>query len=160
MKLLYTLAIALLLGACSTMELTQSRSLPTVDEMGPISIFSLDNYTDTPQAGMRASNLIEGVLISQGYTLDNQVMVKTKSLEQMLNLAAEKGSMYILTGGVSEWRYKTGIDGEPAISLQCKLIDVSTSQVIWSATASSNDWGNASIGTTAQEMILSMFEQE
>ncbi len=160
MKIVYTFLLALIFGACSSTHITSSAVLPTVDEIRSISIFALDNYTDTPQAGMRAANLIEGVLISQGYTLDNQVMIKTKSLEEKLRIASENGSDYLLIGGVSEWRYKTGIDGEPAISLQCKLIEVSSSAVIWNSTASSNDWGNASIGTTAQEMIVSMFDQE
>lgn len=160
MKKLLSVIFALILTACSSLELTTSTPLPLVDEVQSITVFSLDNYTDTPQAGMRASNLIEGVLLSKEFNVVNSISVKTKSLTDKLRIAGENGSNYILTGGVSEWRYKTGIDGEPAISLQCKIIEVDTAKVVWSKTASSNDWGNASIGTTAQDMITVMFEEE
>ena len=160
MNKVFSIAFAFILSACSSLELTTSAPLPIVDEVQSITIFSLDNYTDTPQAGQRASNLIEGVLLSKEFNVVNSIAVKTKSLSDKLRIAGENGSDYLLTGGVSEWRYKTGIDGEPAISLQCKIIEVDTARVVWSKTASSNDWGNASIGTTAQEMITSMFEEE
>ena len=159
MKIVSGIIFAFILTACSSLELTTSSPLPLIDKVHSITIFSLDNYTDTPQAGMRASNLIEGVLLSKEYTLVNSIGVKAKGLSEQLRIANENGSKYLLTGGVSEWRYKTGIDGEPAISLSCKIIEVETSKVIWSKTASSNDWGNASIGTTAQAMLTSMFNE-
>jgi TolB-like protein len=158
LKLLYAFTIALFLGACSTLELSVGSTLPDANQTQSITVFALDNYTDTPQAGMRASNLIEGVLLSKGYNVVKSIDLGRKSLNEQLQMAQDNGSKYLLNGGVSEWRYKTGIDGEPAISLQCKLIDVHSKKVIWSATASSNDWGNSSIGTTAQAMIASMFE--
>lgn len=158
MKLLYAFTIALCLGGCSTLELSVGSTLPEANPAQSITVFALDNYTDTPQAGSRASNLIEGVLLSEGYHVVKSIGLGHKSLNEQLQIAQNNGSGYLLNGGVSEWRYKTGIDGEPAISLQCKLIDVRSKKVIWSATASSNDWGNASIGTTAQAMIASMFE--
>ena len=158
MKLIYAFIIALSLGACSTLELSVGSELPDANQTQSITVFALDNYTDTPQAGMRASNLIEGVLLSEGYTIVKSIELGRKNLNEQLQIAQDNGSEYLLNGGVSEWRYKTGIDGEPAISLQCKLIDVHTKKVVWSATASSNDWGNASIGTTAQAMIESMLE--
>ena len=158
MKLIYAFAIALYLGACSTLELSVGSALPDANQTQSITVFALDNYTDTPQAGMRASNLIEGVLLSKGYHVVKSIDLGHKSLSEQLQIAQDNGSEYLLNGGVSEWRYKTGIDGEPAISLQCKLVDVRSKKVVWSATASSNDWGNSSIGTTAQTMIESMLE--
>lgn len=160
MKLIYAFTIALFLGACSTLELSVGSGLPDVNQTQSITVFSLENYTDTPQAGMRASNLIEGALLAQGYTVINAVSIQKSTFKEQLEYAQKQGSEYFIAGGVSEWRYKTGIDGEPAVSLQLKMINVSTSQVVWNATASSNDWGNASIGTTAQSMIEAMFERE
>lgn len=160
MKIIYTIVFAFFLTACSSLEITTISPLPSKNDVQSITIFSLENYTDTPQAGMRASNLLKGVLLSKNYTLVDSIPLRTKSLQEKLQVSAKNGSDYLLTGGVSEWRYKTGIDGEPAISIQCTLIHVDTAKVVWSATASSNDWGNASIGTTAQAMIESMFENK
>ena len=158
MKIIYAAVLVLLLGACSTLEVSTGSVLPDTNQTKSIALFALDNYTDTPQAGMRASNLIEGILHARGYTVINTISLGDKSLNEKIQVAKTKGSSYVLTGGVSEWRYKTGIDGEPAVSLHCKLVDVTSSKVVWSSTASSNDWGNASIGTTAQEMIETMFQ--
>ncbi len=157
---MYAFVIALFLGACSTLELSVGSALPDVNQTRSITVFALDNYTDTPQAGMRASNLIEGVLLAQGYTVVNAVSIQKTMFKEKLEFARQQGSEYFITGGVSEWRYKTGIDGEPAVSIHLKMIEVSSSHVVWNATASSNDWGNASIGTTAQSMIEAMFERE
>lgn len=158
MKFFYSLVLALVVGGCSTLELSTSSLLPDHNQTHSITVFALDNYTDTPQAGMRASNLIEGVLLNNGYSVVKATQMGSKTLEEQLKIAQDNGSDYLLNGGVSEWRYKTGIDGEPAISLHCKIIKVDSAKVSWSAVASSNDWGNASIGTTAQDMIESMFE--
>jgi len=158
MKFIYTCVLAFLLSACSSLEITVAKALPSVAETNSITLFSLNNYTDTPQAGMRASNLIEGALIAQGYTVANAISLGRKSLQEQIKTASENGSDYLLTGGVSEWRYKTGIDGEPAISIHVKMIEVASGKTVWNAIASSNDWGNASIGTTAQQMIETMFQ--
>ncbi len=158
MKFIYTVLLVFFLGACSTMEITTGAALPAVDETSSVTLFSLSNYTDTPQAGMRASNLLEGALLSQGYTVVNAISSGSKTLQEQIKTASKNRSDYLITGGVSEWRYKTGIDGEPAISLHVKMVEVSSGKTVWNATASSNDWGNASIGTTAQNMIETMFQ--
>ncbi|WP_345981026.1 hypothetical protein [Sulfurimonas sp. HSL3-2] len=123
-----------------------------------ISVFALKNYTDTPRAGMRASNIVDGVLIANGYKVVDHIHDGEKSFNEMRETALKDNSKYFLYGGVSEWRYKTGIDGEPAVSLKCVVYETKTSKVIWSATSSDSDWGNASVGTTAQELIESMIE--
>lgn len=159
MKLFFIFLIILFFSACSKSVIVQKNSaMPDLKNNPKITIFALSNYTDTPQAGLRASNIIEGVLLSKNYKVFNAIGLGNISLKQQLKIAKENNSDYILNGGVSEWRYKTGIDGEPAISLNCKFIDTNSTEIIWSVTASSNDWGNASIGTTAQSMIILMFE--
>ncbi len=123
-----------------------------------ISLFALNNYTDTPDAGLRASNLIYGLLLVKGYNVILHTTSVSFKLSNAIKIAKNDKANYLMYGGVSEWRYKTGIDGEPAVSLQCSMIDVKTSKIIWSATASNNSWGNASIGTTAQKLIMSMLK--
>ena len=124
-----------------------------------ISLFRLHNYTDTPRAGMRASNIIEGILYAKGYKVTNHLKQKVSSIKKAKNMAKEDGSKYFMYGGVSEWRYKTGIDGEPAVSLQLSLYKTKNAKLVWSATASDSDWGNASIGTTAQDLIQEMMQE-
>jgi hypothetical protein len=170
MKLISSTIIGFILlfsVGCSTASIvTTEKLLPAVyeDVNGTyekknditISLFRLNNYTDTPRAGMRASNLIEGILLTKGYNIKSHLKDKIPSMKKARKIAKEDGSKYFMYGGVSEWRYKTGIDGEPAVSFQVSLYKTKKSKLVWSATASDSDWGNASIGTTAQDLLAEM----
>ena len=105
---------------------------------------------------MRASNILEGILLSKGYNVASHITEKLPSMKKAKKIAKEDGSKYFMYGGVSEWRYKTGIDGEPAVSMQISLYKTKNSKLVWTATGSDSDWGNASVGTTAQDLILDM----
>jgi PBP1b-binding outer membrane lipoprotein LpoB len=155
-KLSLIIPFIFLLMGCSNITLTRTADLPAPSRDKMMTLFTLNNYTLTPQAGLRAANLVEGVLIGHGFKVITAFNEKTNSLSEQLEIAKSNGSHFIMTGGLSEWRYKTGIDGEPAISLQLKLINVQTGEVTWNATASANDWGNASIGAVAQSVIEKM----
>ncbi|WP_457743682.1 hypothetical protein [Sulfurimonas sp.] len=166
-KLIVFLIVTLFIAGCSskTMIVT-NQTLPQVyvdvnstsqiKQDIKISLFQLDNYTDTPRAGQRATNIVEGVLLAKGYNVTAHIENKNYTLAQIKLNAKQDHSKYYLIGGVSEWRYKTGIDGEPAVSMQLSLYKTQNSSLVWSATAADSDWGTGSIGTTAQELIENM----
>jgi len=165
-KSTFIIVLLSIMGCSTTSIVTTEKSLPVVYEDinathqkkndVTVSLFRLNNYTDTPRAGMRASNLIEGILLTKGYRVTSHLKDKLPSIKKARKIAKNDGSKYFLYGGVSEWRYKTGIDGEPAVSLQVSLYKTKNSKLVWSATASDSDWGNASIGTTAQDLLNEM----
>ena len=173
MKVLYKIVFIALIAftsSCSAPSLIRTQqSLPKVyvdvnatdvkKQNITITLFRLNNYTDTPRAGLRASNILEGLLLSKGYVVTSHFSKKTPSINKAKKIAKGDGSKYFIYGGVSEWRYKTGIDGEPAVSLQTSLYETENSQLVWSATGADSDWGNASIGTTAQDLLLEMIEE-
>lgn len=167
MQIIYGITLLVMINACSTATLvTTKKSLPEVYEDVnatyqkknniTVSLFRLNNYTDTPRAGMRSSNIIEGILLAKGYHITSHIKEKLPSMKKARKIAKADGSRYFMYGGVSEWRYKTGIDGEPAVSMQCSLYKTKNSKLVWSATGSDSDWGNASIGTTAQDLLNDM----
>jgi len=167
MKNLTLILFLVLLSGCATSSLISTeRSLPVVYEDVnsthekkndvSLSLFRLNNYTDTPRAGMRASNIIEGILLAKGYRVKSHIKDKLPSMKKARKIAKADGSKYFMYGGVSEWRYKTGIDGEPAVSFQVSLYKTKNSKLVWSSTGSDSDWGNASIGTTAQDLLSEM----
>lgn len=162
--LVATLAM-LFIGCTSNVIVTTPKQLPAVQEDlnttndMTISLFRLENYTDTPRAGMRAGNILEGILKAKGYIVVSHVNDTSYSFNKAAKTAQDDGAKYFLYGGVSEWRYKTGIDGEPAVSVQLSLYDTKTLELVWSATGSDSDWGNGSIGTTAQDLLMEMVEK-
>jgi len=145
-------------SACSNKQISTSNHFPSVNNAGSIVIYGLENYTDTPRAGLRAANIVAGVLESRGYRVISMLDDKRESgsLKKKIAEAKSLKPRYILTGGVSEWRYKTGIDGEPAVSMHLKLIGPKKGSTLWSATGSDSSWGNASLGVVAQELINNM----
>ncbi|SFV53838.1 Extracellular Matrix protein PelC [hydrothermal vent metagenome] len=161
MRTRYLLFIIIFMSGCGGVDISSSSSISVVDRSEKIAIYAMSNYTDTPRAGMRAANIAEGILLSNGYQVVDRIDSNSRklTLDEKLSDASQRGIRYIFVGGVSEWRYKTGIDGEPAISLQFKIIDTSTKAVKWSAVASDSSWGNDSIGTVAQELIASMIKK-
>ncbi|MDD5400072.1 MAG: hypothetical protein PHQ93_02655 [Sulfurimonas sp.] len=162
--LLSALLFFLFLGCSAIVKANNSLPPPYVDVDGSaqvkkntkITLLPLNNYTDTSQAGMRASNIIEGLLLSKGYIIKSHISIDKYDLQKAIELARQDGSDYLMYGGVSEWRYKTGIDGEAAVSIQCALVDIKTSLVVWSSIGSNSGWASSSIGETAQNLIKSM----
>jgi len=173
MKKLHTIILATFIAitaGCSAPSLiTTQKSLPKIykdvnatheeKQDVTITLFRLNNYTDTPRAGLRASNILEGIFLAKGYIVKSHFTKKTPSIKKARKIAKEDGSKYFMYGGVSEWRYKTGIDGEPAVSLQTSLYKTKNAKLVWSATGADSDWGNASIGTTAQDLLLEMMKE-
>ena len=166
-KRVFLLPVLFLLTACTASSLvTTTKSLPAVyEDLNDsyekkrdiqISLFRLANFTDTPRAGMRAANIVEGLLRANEYKVVSHVREKLPSLQEAQKIAKRDKSKYFMYGGVSEWRYKTGIDGEPAVSIQLSLYKTKKAKLYWSATGSDSDWANASIGTTAQDLLQEM----
>ena len=76
-KIISTLLIVFLTG-CSTAMISTNSTLPQTNISGEnsekkqkmsVSLFELNNYTDTPRAGSRSSNIIEGILLAKGFTV-------------------------------------------------------------------------------------------
>jgi len=158
------LGLVVAFSGCSTAVITKTDStLPKVYQNVDgsyqkkndvkISLFRFNNYTDTPRAGMRAANIVEGILLSKGYRVESHLKDKSVSFKKARKIAKEDNAKYFMYGGVSEWRYKTGIDGEPAVSVQMSLYKTKSGKLVWSATGSDSDWGNGSVGTTAHDLF-------
>jgi len=76
-----------------------------------------------------------------------------EQLQQMMQLAKKLGSDYIVTGTINEFRYKTGIDGEPAVSITLFVYETKSGKIIWTASASDAGWSYESLGTVAQKLL-------
>ena len=59
-----------------------------------------------------------------------------EAVGKALEWARAEKARYALTGAVQEWRYKVGVDGEPAVGISLQLLDVNSGEVVWSATGS------------------------
>ncbi len=157
MRILVMFGLLLFLFGCSGATISSTNGF--LPKQSRVALVAFDNYTDTSQAGFRAANLLEGILLSRGFVVLNLLKENTGnlSLTEKIKIAKKYKADYLITGGVSEWRYKAGIDVQPAISLSIKAIDLDSYGIIWSSTGS--DQGGNSIGTAAQSLMNAMINR-
>ena len=57
---------------------------------------------------------------------------------------------------MDEWRYKVGIDGEPAIGVTLKVIDLTDGRVVWTASGAKSGWSRQALSAVAQGVLKDM----
>jgi len=170
-KVLICLSVALtaLLVACSSNRVDYSSQVATIDH-GRWGITSFANHTETPAAGRRASEIAKGLM--QAYHVDQMASYndgkqrdgvlanvdQAVSEKELLNWGNRNRLRYVLTGSVNEWRYKVGIDGEPAVNVTMEVWDVRQRKIIWSVVGSRSGNSRQSVSAVAQDLIARSFE--
>lgn len=125
------------------------------------------NYAEAPQVGQRAGAILATLLHKKGIkSLDTAptdqdsgglpTMDPQHDYRQALKWARSNGYQYGVTGSVEEWQYKTGLDGEPAVGLSLRVVDVNSGETIWSASGSKAGWGYATLSGTAQKLMSNL----
>jgi len=151
----------LLLGGCATASRTSS---PVLEKKVKWALLPMENNTETPQAGFRMEAITETVLrikgalplekypsnLTQGGLFEP---ADAKTVEAAIAWAKQSGARYAVTGTVNEWRYKTGVDGEPAVGVTLKIIDLQNRQVIWDAAGARTGWGREAVSAVAQKLL-------
>lgn len=131
----------------------QSGASPKLSKGESWVILPFQNLAETPRAGERVESILQSILKNKGVQklslypkedADNLALFinDDKRMAAAKEWAKENGFRYALTGSVQEWRYKTGLDGEPAVGITLNLIDLQNNDaLLWSATASKTGWG-------------------
>lgn len=164
------LGIALLgLGACTSTQVNTSAS-PRVDRQAAWSVLPLVNNTSTPYAGARAQRQLGALLGAQGL---KRVLIAPdatgsgplpiangeKLQKQSLEWANSHDARYALTGSVDEWRYKIGLDGQPAVGFTLHLVDLKTGAAIWSGASSASGNSREGLAVLSQRVLARLIEQ-
>jgi polysaccharide biosynthesis protein PelC len=155
-------ALALAMSACGTVR--QTAAAPTLTHADKVAVVSIANYTETPDAGHSAESIaantlraggIADVRIAPSETNRNSLFDSSQrgDGEKSLEWARSQNARYVLTGAVEEWRYKTGVDGEPVVGVTFELIDVSNGAVVWSTTGTRTGWSRSGLSTVATSLI-------
>jgi hypothetical protein len=64
-----------------------------------------------------------------------------------------------VTGSVEEWRYKGGLEGDPAVGLTLVVFELATNRVVWSASGSRTGTGADSVSGTALTLLGSLIDE-
>lgn len=161
-KLLVVLA-TVWLSACSTTSSISNGG--ALDAGAKWVLLPLTNHTDTPQAALAAEAMVEHHLRLHGLsqlvrypaTLSRDTLFEPSERrvsEDARKWAREQGARYGVQGAVEEWRYKVGIDGEPAAGVTLQIIDLSNNDaVVWSASAARSGWSREALSAVATKVM-------
>ena len=164
-NLLLSLAVFLLAACTTTIQSTADHE--ALDAQAKWALLPIANNTDTPQAALSAEAMLEHQLRRRGINtlllypakLSRDSLfepTERKVSEEAQNWAREQGARFAVTGSVDEWRYKVGIDGEPAVGVTLKVIDLSSGRVVWSAAGANSGWSREALSAVAQMLFTNL----
>lgn len=162
------LSLNLLLCGCMTHQFPENNTV--FDARKAWLILPLVNYSQTPMAGQRGEAILETRLHAAGVTklthypaeIPNNglpLMNEQVRYQNALTWARRQPAEFAITGTIEEWRYKSGLDGEPAVGLSLKILALPEEKVVWSGSAARAGWSRESLAATAQVVINELISE-
>jgi hypothetical protein len=160
------LLAALAAAGCAT---TDTGGTASIERNAKWVLLPVMNHTEVPQAGLRAEAITEGLLRAKGVadltrypaTMNQDTLLQPaerKVLDEADKWARSQGARYAIYGAVDEWRYKVGIDGEPAVGVALHIMDLQSNQVVWTGVGGKSGWSRESLSGVAQKLIRDLLE--
>lgn len=159
---------ATVVGCSSTITKVQKTERPRFKARWVLLPFV--NHSETPQAGERVEAMLgtlmrgRGVPHLEAYSApkddDSRLMVGDRQrVEESLTWAKTQKYEYAVTGSVEEWRYKAGIDGEPAVGFTVRIVDLGTGRIVWSSSGSRTGSASENASGTALKLLDTMVSE-
>ena len=63
---------------------------------------------------------------------------------------------YVVTAAVNEWRYKVGVDGEPAVGLMVQVKDLGSGQIVYSAAGGRTGGSREALTAVGQQLVAEL----
>ncbi|WP_148864488.1 hypothetical protein [Marinobacter fonticola] len=148
-----------LLGGCAVIQSERGSPIP---RESAFAVVPLVNLSQTPRAGEQAASVLAAILRAKGsggvtlYLPEERDPLLSDTREQRqaaIEQARSGGNDYVVSGTVEEWRYKSGLDGEPAVGVTLEVRSADGQHVIWSGTAARTGWGRESLSVAAHKVI-------
>jgi hypothetical protein len=155
-----TAALAMLLAGCAT-DIRQG-SLEPVQSAG-VRVFlpPFANATDDDHASRALTEITASVLVRRGVVLaqSEAALVRSRADDAggkeglFLEAARAVNATHLLIGTVHEYRYKTDLDGDPAVGLSLRLVDATDGRTLWQGSSGRVSVWFASLTKTAQRAV-------
>ena len=165
-KRLLLILPALVLAACSTLE---TATAPALDADARWALLPAVNNTETAQAGERLDAITVSLLQARGIKdvqrhpgSSNEGLLPAAdraAQEAALVWARGQNAKYAVYGSVQEWRYKTGLDGEPAAGITLTIVDVASGRVLWTGSGVRTGWSREAVAAVAQKLTGSLIDK-
>lgn len=152
-------AVALFMAGCSSFTSESATPLARGAQWGLVPLL---NYSQAPQAGERAEQILLSVLAEEGVRPrlypaqpqgDLQLVDDRERQQRALDWARQQKLAYVVTGSVEEWQYKNGLDGEPAVGVSLQVLEPASGRVLWSTSGARAGWSRESLAGAAQKVL-------
>ena len=79
--------------------------------------------------------------------------------ERVVAWARERKFAYGIGGSVQEWRYRAGTEGEPAVGLTLRVVDLASGRIVFTAAGASPTPGRGSLSGATQDLLRTMLKK-
>lgn len=166
--LLLTSLLAVVLAGCASSEVRQGGARkPLAAGAGRVFLAPIYNATPDETAGRAITELAATTLLAHGVPLAqtedglnrSRALIEEGKAAQILDLARSLQCTHVLLGTVTEYRYKSDLDGSPIVSITMRLADATDGSTVWQGTSTKMTQYFGSLSRTAQEAMSSLAQQ-
>lgn len=125
------------------------------------------NATDDEHAGKALTEMTGSALVEAGIALfqTEELLLKSAADKaqgsdgRYAEIARTVNATHLLLGTVHEYRYKTDLDGDPAVGLTLRLVDAATGQTLWQGTSGNVGYAFASLTSAARKAVRTLVQE-
>ena len=151
-----SLSSLLLLAACSTTRYEGGKSTLNIRDVKCL-IIPFDNATDNEAASVAITQMtascLDGKNVDYTYANGDERKAQEGKTLTWKQVGEESGYTHLLRGNVHEYHYKTDLDGDPAVGLSMRLINISTGKTDWQGSSSVTGYTYASVSSASQRAV-------
>lgn len=160
----WPIALATLMAGCAVIQSEDSAPIPSDSTFA---VVPLTNLSQSPQAGEQAASILAAIMRAKGsknvtlFLPENRnplLFDNTEQRKDAIEAAQQQGADYLVTGTVEEWRYKSGLDGEPAVGVTLEIRTEDGQTIVWSGTSARTGWGRESLSVAGHKVIDELTE--
>lgn len=119
------------------------------------------NATNDDHAGRALTELTGSALVERGIPLyqTEELILSTQGETaagpdgRYRELAQTVGATHLLIGTVHEYRYKTDLDGDPAVGITIRIVDARDGRTVWQGSSSNIGYAFASVTSASQRAV-------
>lgn len=119
------------------------------------------NATDDEHAARALTEMTGSALVQAGIPLyqTEELVIRTAADQaqgpdgRYATIARSVGASHLLIGTVHEYRYKTDLDGDPAVGVTMRLVEASTGRTVWQGTSGNVGYAFASVTSASQKAV-------
>ena len=156
-----------LAGCVSSSEVRHSGPRSSLGAVSRVLLAPLHTATPDETAGRAVTELTATALLAHGIPLAQtedsllrgRALVEEGKEAQLIELARSLQCTHVLFGTVTEYRYKSDLDGSPIVSVTMRMVDAGDGATLWQGTSTKMTQYFGSLSRTAQLAVDNLIQQ-